>query len=1638
MNRRIWINVCAVALVATLALVAATTFYASSDRGPSDTRVAGVSPAVATPAEPPIRTAEPAPSEPAAEPASAPAVAFSVIDPELLDSLATGTEKSDGVQAVFLAGPKAQVDPDFLAVAEHLTRLADGLYSGVLRATDVAKLQTVDGLKVSADRVLTVDPPEAPSEAKPEGSAFQHLQLTSTPVTKVDPTLAATRTALNLKGNGQVIAVIDTGIDTHAVGLAGKVAHREDFTPPSANCSDQGFLDPYGHGTHVASIAAGATNSTQPTVEGVAPLARLVDLRVFDCEAYGTTSQVDQALQWVLDNRVTYNITVVNLSLSNSDGNQDGTDTSSILVNRLVASGVFVSVAAGNLGDAPSTVYSPASAQFATTVGSAGVTDYGTYLSPFSSQGPIAGRNGIDMLAAGSSILAANSTAHSSWGQTVVYSGTSMAAPYVAGLAVLLSQKNPSHAPSGTICYDLVACPEGVTTATMTNTLEDDISAGDWFTPGPDPISGRGLVNATNSLKGLSSPAASHVEGALDAGSANLIAVPPHAKAVTVTVITDPPVRDSAFDTLGDFEYARIDAAGVTSPVQFPCNLTVTNFIWCTMGSSSMTPREYYFSFPASAETTWLRIVTAKTVNAVVTAPGLATGLTLSNGIAADDLQLDADGNGTLHVARSLASASPSTLSFSSSAGVLAPADVTLAAGATGTFVDVPISRNVGYTPVSPESAARLTVTSGGEPVAAVSVQYPSSDGADGQVTVDGHQVKLGDLRSGRTFVGSNGTVVGDSNLPSLVRLPSTYGFYTGPFVVEPGSNDAHKIPIDQTTVTPMSVEGLSADGNRVLMRESAPGAGVVPGDDDERAVYFVFDRASGTSTEVGSSALVPVSYPPVMSSDGHSAAFLVQGPNDTVQVYWQGGAGSATAQVVATFPAQHDVKLYGVDATHVLVGVNDPSVGYPESRLYAVAGGSYVAIAPAYVAPALSADGSAVAYATANFTDVNCYRVSDGARVSFDARGEGAWTLWAGDNCTYVAAELARFAPYPQAYGSNGFDLARLFPGGSRTLLAANVDRNISWLSDVSGTKFITVTGLPLSPGDTNGLYDVYRGAYGAPELAPPVISSASPSSGPTGGGTTVTLTGTGFTGATSVTFGGVAGRSVSVASATSLTVVTPAHAGGPVDVVVTTPKGSGPPGVFTYRAVAKIASVSPGFGPTAGGTVATLVGTGFSTASAVTVGGAVASFEIVSDTSLKVTMPAGTAVRAPIIVTNSIGDSLASAPAFFAFTDSSVVAGIPAGVADVANFTAGVVRCYQVTGKAGVPVGAVGVTLNVTASLPNAAGHVRVYPDYLNNGASPAPLVSTVNFEANRDVANSTTISLPTDGKVCAYSVGGTMSRLILDVEAYTLPESGITLITPKKLIDTRPQAWYHAGSINGPVQPMTDYKVQVGGVGSVPADAVAVMVNVTVVDTNYPGHLRMWASDQAMPNTSVVNYAPETKANSQIVALSASGELTFRSFSWVPTTMSPVQVLIDVTGYITAGSDFTATTPTTIVETRPAYTPVGLPAGALTQNKVYPLTLDTSVVPAGATAVVLNVTVVQPTNFGHIRVYPDTNGLGTTPPPIMSNINFIPGRDIPNMVIVQLPPGRTIDFYTAYSGSGHTDLKVDLIGYIGGTPG
>ena len=140
--------------------------------------------------------------------------------------------------------------------------------------------------------------------------------------------------------------------------------------------------------------------------------------------------------------------------------------------------------------------------------------------------------------------------------------------------------------------------------------------------------------------------------------------------------------------------------------------------------------------------------------------------------------------------------------------------------------------------------------------------------------------------------------------------------------------------------------------------------------------------------------------------------------------------------------------------------------------------------------------------------------------------------------------------------------------------------------------------------------------------------ISSVTPNSGLTAGGTAITITGASLTGATSVTVGGVAATSVVVVSSTSVTAVTPAGTVGAKSVVVTTPNGTASASnAFIYFAPTTISSVSPTSGSTFGGTPITITGTSLTGATSVTVGGVAAtSVVVVSSTTITAVTPAGT----------------------------------------------------------------------------------------------------------------------------------------------------------------------------------------------------------------------------------------------------------------------------------------------------------------------------------------------------------------------------------------------------------------------------
>jgi sugar lactone lactonase YvrE len=142
------------------------------------------------------------------------------------------------------------------------------------------------------------------------------------------------------------------------------------------------------------------------------------------------------------------------------------------------------------------------------------------------------------------------------------------------------------------------------------------------------------------------------------------------------------------------------------------------------------------------------------------------------------------------------------------------------------------------------------------------------------------------------------------------------------------------------------------------------------------------------------------------------------------------------------------------------------------------------------------------------------------------------------------------------------------------------------------------------------------------------PTVTGVSPNSGPATGGTVVTVTGTGFTGATSVAFGLVTGTNLTVLNDSTLTVTSPNNFVGAHDLVVTTPNGSNArttAGAFTGLPTPTVTGVSPSSGPATGGTVVTVTGTGFTGATSVTFGGVPgANVTVLYDTTLTVSSPA------------------------------------------------------------------------------------------------------------------------------------------------------------------------------------------------------------------------------------------------------------------------------------------------------------------------------------------------------------------------------------------------------------------------------
>ncbi|MEU5976782.1 S8 family serine peptidase [Streptomyces sp. NPDC047315] len=240
-------------------------------------------------------------------------------------------------------------------------------------------------------------------------------------------------------GTGVTIAVLDTGVDGTHEDLKGQVVGARNFSD-----SPDG-VDRHGHGTHVASTAVGTGARSGGAHKGVAPGAKVLDVKVLNDYGQGNDSAILAGMDWA----VAQGADVVNMSLGGLDTPE--VDPMEALVDKLTKEkGVLFAIAAGNEGPTPRSIGSPGTAAAALTVG--GVDD-ADKMYVHSSVGPTYGDGAIkpDITAPGVDITAASAP-----GSTiaerhrenppgyVTISGTSMAAPHAAGAAALLKQRNPA------------------------------------------------------------------------------------------------------------------------------------------------------------------------------------------------------------------------------------------------------------------------------------------------------------------------------------------------------------------------------------------------------------------------------------------------------------------------------------------------------------------------------------------------------------------------------------------------------------------------------------------------------------------------------------------------------------------------------------------------------------------------------------------------------------------------------------------------------------------------------------------------------------------------------------------------------------------------------------------------------------------------------------------------------------------------------------------------------------------------------------------------------------------------------------------------------------------------------------------
>jgi hypothetical protein len=333
------------------------------------------------------------------------------------------------------------------------------------------------------------------------------------------------------------------------------------------------------------------------------------------------------------------------------------------------------------------------------------------------------------------------------------------------------------------------------------------------------------------------------------------------------------------------------------------------------------------------------------------------------------------------------------------------------------------------------------------------------------------------------------------------------------------------------------------------------------------------------------------------------------------------------------------------------------------------------------------------------------------------------------------------------------------------------------------------------MTPGGSDTLTDGYT------YVVAPTVTAMTPDVGPASGGTSVTLTGTGFRSEMQVTFGGLLATDVVVGSSTSLTALTPAHVAGDVDVSVSTPGGSDTiADGFTYVVAPTLDRVSPDSGPTAGGTSVTLSGSGFRAGIQVELGGQPATdVVVVSGTELTATTPAHADGSVDVVVSTPGGT--ATLVQGFTYEDAPTLTAVSPENGPTAGGTSVTITGSDLAGTTSVTfdgVAATDVTVvndgTVTATTP---AHSADFVDVeVSTPAGSASQAFAFEYVAQPILLSASPSGGPVTGNTSVTLIGGNIAGAT-SVTFDGVPATNLSPINNNVLVVTTPA--HPAGSVD-----------------------------------------------------------------------------------------------------------------------------------------------------------------------------------------------------------------------------------------------